>query len=105
MNIKGNLSLLILYLLAHKAAHGYQLARDIKQRSQGLLDFKEGTLYPTLHLLEKEGEVESETQIENGRLRRYYRLTDSGRARLAAELAAWQQYAYAVNLVLNQEQA
>jgi hypothetical protein len=51
-------------------SHGYRIAQRIKERSQGVLDFKEGTLYPALHKLENEGLVESYDGIEKGRPRR-----------------------------------
>jgi PadR family transcriptional regulator, regulatory protein PadR len=103
MNIKGNLPLLILYLLSNRDSHGYAIARDIKQRSEGLLNFKEGTLYPTLHLLEHEGYIESYRVEERGRLRRYYRLTESGYSHMHEQMSAWEHYTRAVNRVLQRE--
>jgi len=49
MNFRGSLPTLILQNLRGGANHGYRIAQDIKQKSKGLLDFKEGTLYPALH--------------------------------------------------------
>lgn len=100
MNLKGSLPLLILHTLSDGPKHGYWIAKDIKSQSQGVLDFKEGTLYPTLHGLEKQGLIEAYTEIENGRERRYYRLTDSGREALDHELEQWERYADAVSMVL-----
>lgn len=100
MNLKGSLPLLILHVLSHGPNHGYQIAKQIKQESQGILDFKEGTLYPTLHGMEKQGLVEAYSEIENGRERRYYRLTDKGRRALKTELEEWKAYTKAVNAVL-----
>ncbi len=59
MNFKGTLPTLILEALAQEPSHGYRIAQRIKERSEGILDFKEGTLYPALHKLESEGMVES----------------------------------------------
>ena len=59
MNLKGTLPTLILEALVKEPSHGYRIAQGIKERSQGVLDFKEGTLYPALHKLENEGVVES----------------------------------------------
>jgi transcriptional regulator len=100
MNLKGSLPLLILHSLADGPKHGYRIAKDIKSQSQGVLDFKEGTLYPTLHGLEKQGLIEAYSAMENGRERRYYRLTDNGRESLEHELEEWQRYANAVSMVL-----
>ena len=58
---------MILEALEHEApSHGYRIAQRIKDRSEGVLQFKEGTLYPALHKLEVGGLVESEEAIENG---------------------------------------
>lgn len=100
MNMKGSLPLLILHTLSSGANHGYRIASQIKDQSEGVLDFKEGTLYPTLHALEQQGLIESFKEMENGRERRYYRLTRKGIASLDAERAEWEQFAGAVNSIL-----
>ena len=55
INLKGSLPLLVLHVLAQGENHGYGIAKLIKDQSEGVLDFKEGTLYPTLHGMEKQG--------------------------------------------------
>lgn len=102
MNFKGTLPSLILEALAHESSHGYRIAQRIKERSQGVLDFKEGTLYPALHKLENEGLVESDEGVENGRARRYYRITKSGRAALAKDRKEWRQLSRAVTTILGE---
>ena len=102
MNFKGALPSLILEALAHEPNHGYRIAQQIKERSQGVLDFKEGTLYPALHKLENEGLVESYDAVEKGRPRRYYRITQSGRGMLAKDRAQWSQLARAVTSILGE---
>lgn len=102
MNLKGSLPLLILHLLADDPGHGYLIASRIKEESDGVLDFKEGTLYPTLHGLEKQGLIESYPEVHEGRTRKTYRLTQAGRAALERERAEWDSYARAVNLVLGE---
>ncbi|MBE0691065.1 MAG: helix-turn-helix transcriptional regulator, partial [Anaerolineae bacterium] len=67
-------------MLSKGPNHGYQIEKAIKQQSEGILDFKEGTLYPALHGLEEQGMIEAIEREENGRLRRYYRLTQDGHA-------------------------
>lgn len=103
MNFKGSLSLLILQILAGSASHGYNIAQQIKQRSQGVLTFKEGTLYPTLHSLEQQGLLTSFTEEEQGRTRRYYQLTKQGQKRLKKERQEWETFVDAVSQVLGEK--
>ncbi len=100
MNIKGSLPLLILQVLSSGPSHGYQITQQIKARSKGILDFKEGTLYPALHNLEQQGLLEAYSIEENGRTRRYYQLTARGRAALESARKEWEQFVQAVNLAL-----
>ena len=102
MNFRGALPTLILQALIHEARHGYSIAQQIKARSKGLLDFKEGTLYPALHKLENDGLVESYEGIEKGRPRRYYRITKSGRTMLTKDRAEWQELSRAVTMILGE---
>lgn len=102
MNIKGTLPTLILETLARGPSHGYRIAQRIKERSQGILDFKEGTLYPALHKLENEGLVESYEGIEQGRPRRYYRITNNGHGALTKDRAEWRDLSRAVTTILGE---
>jgi len=102
MNFKGTLPTLILEALELAPSHGYRIAQRIKERSQGVLDFKEGTLYPALHKLENEELVESYEGVEKGRPRRYYRITESGRRVLAKDRAEWRELSRAVTFILGE---
>ena len=102
MNFKGTLPTLILETLEHQPSHGYRIAQRIKERSKGVLDFKEGTLYPALHKLENEGHVQSYEGVEKGRPRRYYRITKSGRGILTKDRAEWRELSRAVTLILGE---
>jgi len=102
MNFKGTLPTLILEALLHEPNHGYRIAQQIKERSRGVLDFKEGTLYPALHKLENEGLVESYEGIEKGRPRRYYRITKNGRRTLSKDRAEWRELSRAVTIILGE---
>jgi transcriptional regulator len=102
MNFKGTLPTLILEALVHEPSHGYRIAQRIKERSKGVLDFREGTLYPALHKLQNEGLVESYEGIEKGRPRRYYRITESGRETLARDRAEWRELSRAVTIILGE---
>ncbi len=100
MNLKGSLPTLILEVLSHGPSHGYEIASGIKRRSAGVLDFKEGTLYPALHTLERDGMLTSETDIENGRTRRYYKLTEKGSKTLQKSTLEWQRMSGAISGIL-----
>lgn len=100
MNIKGTLPFLILQTLSEEPNHGYRIAQTIKKRSKGVLDCREGALYPALHALEKDGHLESYESVEQGRTRRYYRITEKGTKVLASQRKEWDQFTRAVQLVL-----
>ena len=102
MNFRGSLNTLILQNLKKGPNHGYRIAQEIKQTSKGVLDFKEGTLYPALHGLENQGLIESYTEEENGRTRCYYRLTEKGKKNLVKQREEWTRYAGAISLVLQE---
>jgi PadR family transcriptional regulator PadR len=102
MNFKGTLPTLILDALVHEPSHGYRIAQRIKERSEGVLDFKEGTLYPALHKLENDSLVESYEGFEKGRPRRYYSITKSGRTALAKDRAEWRQLSKAMTAILGE---
>ncbi|MDO4264273.1 MAG: helix-turn-helix transcriptional regulator [Deinococcus sp.] len=100
MNTKAQLRLLILGVLDRQPEHGYAIAQAIKARSGGVLSAKEGSLYPALHLLEKEGLVQSSEVDVRGRVRREYRLTEAGRGELSKARGEWQRQMQAVGAVL-----
>jgi transcriptional regulator len=100
MNLKGTLPILILQVLTAGPSHGYQIAQDIKARSKGVLDFREGTLYPALHALEQKQFIVSSERVENGRRRRHYKLTDAGIDLLESERKEWQKLSGAVSTIL-----
>jgi len=102
VNNKGALATLILQNLSCGSNHGYRIAQDIKKHSKGVLDFREGTLYPALHGLEVKGLIASQTAEENGRTRCYYKLTEKGRKALAAQKKEWFQFSNAVGLMLQE---
>ena len=93
--------LLVLSLLSNEDMYGYQMIVDLARRSDHTFEMKEGTLYPVLHGLEKNGYVEAyQQEAPTGRMRKYYHLTRKGGAMLRTEAEAWQSYAGAVNAVL-----
>lgn len=100
MNLKGTLPVLILQVLSAGERHGYAIAQEIKESSRGVLDFKEGSLYPALHSQEKKGFVSSFESREDGRRRRYYRLTKAGAEALDTHRNEWRQLSSAVTAIL-----
>ncbi len=102
MHLKGSLPTLILQNLCRGPNHGYRIAQEIKQKSKGLLDFKEGTLYPALHGLEAKKLITSSTREENGRECRYYKLTEKGKKALVRERQEWQQFSGVITGLLQE---
>jgi transcriptional regulator len=96
----GHLDAMLLAVLEAVPGHGYDLARRIEERSGGVLDVPEGSLYPALQRLERTGLVDSSWRAEGGRRRRVYRLTRSGRRAVAHERNEWRDYLAAVSAVL-----
>ncbi len=94
------MDMLILHLLAERDMYGYEMVTELARRSSDVFQLKEGTLYPLLHRLEKEGAVSAYEEKVEGRTRRYYRITRRGRGRLREQKEAWVRYAGAVNAVL-----
>lgn len=93
--------LLVLSLLSGGDMYGYQMITELERRSDHTFDMKEGTLYPILHGLEKDGAVEAyQQETPKGRMRKYYHLTKKGCELLRTEEKDWQSYSQAINAVL-----
>lgn len=75
--------LLILSALRERAKHGYQIAVDVEEDSNGLFRFRHGTLYPILHRLEKDGLIRGSWSTDDGRRKKVYTLSAAGRRHLA----------------------
>jgi len=81
---------LILSILVKERKHGYQLALEIEEKSQGQFKFNHGTLYPILHKLEKEGLIKGIWKQEGPkRKRKYYTLTTRGKKYILAQIEEW----------------
>lgn len=99
--IGGSTILLLLTLLQEKDYYGYEIIKELKARSQNVFQFKEGTLYPVLHRMENQGFVKSyRAQAENGKERKYYRITEAGKAQLAEEKREWEIFRNSVERVI-----
>lgn len=100
--LKGNTESLLLSLIQAEPMYGYQIIKEIERRSEGYFRFREGTLYPALHRLEKDVLVEGRwQQTPRGQDRRYYYLTAKGQAVREAKMAEWQGFSTAVNRVIS----
>jgi DNA-binding PadR family transcriptional regulator len=100
--LKGHLDLLLLAVLAPGPAHGYAIIEELRRRSGGAFDMPEGTVYPALHRLEREGLLASRWADEAGRRRRVYALTEPGRAALREQQAEWGRFWQGVESVLEE---
>ena len=99
--LQGTLDMLVLKALQLGALHGWGITDRLAQGSEDVLRIGQGSLYPALYRLERQGFVTSEWRItENNRRARYYSLTTTGKKRLSDERAMWQRMARAVDLVL-----
>ena len=89
--------MIVLAALGGGPAHGYAVIQEIHRRSGGAFVLPEGTIYPALHRLEKNGLLSSRWTIaDSGRKRRIYALTRSGRAALADQRATWERFSAAI---------
>lgn len=97
----GSTTLLVLSLLSEGEKYGYQMIAELAGRSDDAFKLKEGTLYPILHALEKDGRVKSfRREAENGRERKYYRITPKGRELLRDKTEEWRFFTAKVNAVV-----
>jgi PadR family transcriptional regulator PadR len=102
--LKGSTETLLLSLLISEPMYGYQLVKEMDKRSSGYFRFKEGTLYPALHRLEREGWIKGNWESSpTGQNRRYYRITARGKKRLDSMLEEWNMFTSAVNRVAQPE--
>jgi len=99
--LQGTLDMLVLKALEIGAMHGWGITERLEQGSRGVFQLNQGSLYPALYRLERQGLVSSSWKsTENNRRARYYALTAAGRRALAAEAEKWERQSHAVNLVL-----
>jgi len=99
--LNGVPELVALEILSRRPMYGYELVKAIERSSGDVLEFGEGCIYPILHRLEKDGHLSSRRELVGGRSRVVYRITASGRKRLAGRVTAWQNIAAAIQLVLS----
>lgn len=99
--LRGSLDLLVLKTLSLAPMHGWGISQRVQQISDGVLEMNQGSLYPALQRLEKQGLITSEWgTTDNNREARYYRLTAAGRRALAHEVDSWRRFAAGLETVL-----
>ena len=99
--LQGTLDLLVLQTLARGANHGYGIASRIHELSDDVLRIEEGSLYPALYRLERQGLIESEWRVTDlKRKAKFYSLTRKGRRESQAEREGWERLSGAVSRVL-----
>lgn len=99
---QGTLDLLILRTLALGPQHGWGISERIQQVSSNVLQVRQGSLYPALHRLERQGWIKAKWGAsEHNRRAKYYTLTRTGQKQLEADADAWQKLKVAVSQVMN----
>ena len=99
--VQGTLDLLILRTIASEKMHGWAIAQRIQLLSHDVLQINQGSLYPALQRLERQGWIRAEWGTsETNRRARFYRLTADGRRRLEQERADWERLSAAISLVM-----
>lgn len=98
--LKGSTSMLILSLLEEQNMYGYQMIRELSQKSQNVFELKEGTLYPILHALEEKNYISSYWDDTGAKKRKYYSLTKEGKKHLKEKKEEWKTFSGGINQVL-----
>lgn len=102
--IGGSTVLMLLVLLKERDMYGYEIIKELKERSNNTFEFKEGTLYPVLHRMENSSVVKSyRKEADNGKTRKYYALTTKGIELLDKEKRQWEVFTMSVNKVIGVE--
>jgi PadR family transcriptional regulator PadR len=100
--LKGSTDTLLLSLISQKPIYGYQIIKEMESKSNGYFQFKEGTLYPALHRLERAGFIKGKWEkLPSGQERRYYYLQEKGEKALEDRLETWRNFSLAVDLIMH----
>jgi PadR family transcriptional regulator PadR len=99
--MKGDMPALILAVLAEEPSHGYAIARNIERQSQDSFQMNEGTLYPALRILEQDGLIKGDWELQpSGPARKVYSITERGRGELTRRRTEWEAYAQTMQIIL-----
>ncbi len=99
--VKNSIDSLLLCLTSQRPMYGYQIIKELEDKSQGYFKYKEGTLYPALHRLEKVGLLAGKWELTaGGRQRRYYHISEKGSGILADRRVQWLDFLSAMNMII-----
>lgn len=98
--VKGSLDIVVLSVLNEEDLYGYEIAKQIKDRSNELFTMGEGTLYPLLHKLAKKKYLTAYWKEVDGRKRKYYSVTKTGKKALGEKVEEWKSFSDAVNAIV-----
>ena len=99
--LSGTVEMLILQVVLPESTYGYQITQEVLQKSDGYFQLKEGSLYPALHRMERDGLLESHwINADSGRRRKYYKITALGKKALKEKKAEWKKFHVGVNGIL-----
>ena len=98
--LKGSTKMLILEMVKDENMYGYLMIKKLKEKSNNVFEFKEGTLYPILHSLEEEGLILSYWDDTTGKKRKYYAITTKGKKSLKEKNEEWKIFSESVNRVI-----
>jgi PadR family transcriptional regulator PadR len=102
--LSGTVEMLILHVVAPAATYGYEITQQVMSKSHGYFELKEGSLYPALHRMERNGLLDSHwVETDSGRRRKYYKVTPAGKKALEKKQEDWQQFSLGVKGVLGAE--
>jgi PadR family transcriptional regulator, regulatory protein PadR len=100
--VKGTLKTIVLKLLAdNKKMYGYEITQRVKDLTLDRIQISEGALYPTLHALEEEGLLTTETEYIGKRVRKYYSLSPSGKTRSNERISELSEFMETMKILLD----
>ncbi len=100
--IKGTLKTIVMNMLReHGRMYGYEITQKVKELTDGKILITEGALYPTLHSLEKNGELEVEKEYLGKRLRKYYKLTPQGQTTVSQKVEEFSDFIVTMKVLLD----
>lgn len=98
--LKGSTTMIVLNLLKDKNMYGYEMIKELKEKSQNVFELKEGTLYPILHSLEENNLITSYWDNTTGKNRKYYAITKNGMNNLKEKKEEWKIFSTGINHIL-----
>lgn len=98
--LKGSTELIVLSVLENENMYGYQMIKELREKSENVFEFQEGTLYPILHKLEEKKWILSYWDEKGGKKRKYYSITKDGKKQLKSKKEEWQIFSISMNQII-----